>query len=535
MLAEPQFSSLPLLLESRRSGRLCNPRNMKQWENEMLFNFTKKPKDPKVGRRQFRNYAQRSIPFTALGTPHSEAVLAMDRQSSYVLCLGAKDETHASPGLALRFYGVPSPATIAKRGKAPMLQCIPLLHGIGDLTGEQGPAGAVVEETIFNGHGNVSPVSTPVTMLIAKDWNMGVALVRRRSIHGGTNDSQTDNTGVAVLFTLPRRNSPTTTVFTCRNIEIASQARNLLWMVDVVAKQNHNGDNSFVPRSVPGYLFCNDEGDGLRLTWSASQSFLSDTTRSTSTAPAIRPLKNAVSPASAILTLQNSWEKSVCDSTTGNLLPSSEGLSNDHDQICVVSEAYLHVDMLLAEILSKRKGISEKHPEFYFSLISLHNSGRIAKLAIVFNRKKKACSIGLFVNVDIIQGVFEELDWVQGPSKDSTALRAWCHTLGINRRMKQLRAGPYAVSPNQTVDWSRLVKERRGFDCDEEDDYDVAYWKDFVAGSKAKSLKPRSVPKLISMASLYKDCDIVSNEALLKCDPVLSMHARESPTQLRYG
>ncbi|KAL3900527.1 MAG: hypothetical protein SGARI_006222 [Bacillariaceae sp.] len=234
--------------------------------------------------------------------------------------------------------------------------------------------------------------------------------------------------------------------------------------------------------------------------------------------------------------MQNSWDESFCDSLTGEMLPSSDETSNTDDQLAVVGDAYLHIDVLLAAILSKRKNFSERHPEFYFSLVSV--VGRVANLVIVFNWKRKACSIGIFVNVDILTGFWEEGDWVKGKDMNSTSMRNWCHSLGINRRMEQLRAGPFSVTTEHSVDWSYLVREQKGVDHDSIDDFDAEFWKDFVLAEKAvgtESHQTRSAPKLVSMASIYPDCQIISNYALLKCKPVLSMHAKDAPVQLYYG
>jgi hypothetical protein len=100
-----QFISLPVLLEQRRSGIWT--RGAKKWQSEALLNFTKKPPDRTIGRRQWRPYAKSAsgVRFTQLGTPPSDAVLALERTGSYALSLGSKDEQYACPGLALRFYG----------------------------------------------------------------------------------------------------------------------------------------------------------------------------------------------------------------------------------------------------------------------------------------------------------------------------------------------------------------------------------------------------------------------------------------------
>ncbi len=105
ILADSQAtpSSIPILLEARRSGHWKG--RSKNWELRMLKNHIRKP-HPGHSRRQWRSFAQRAIPFTHLGTPHGDAVLAMDRQGSKVICLGSKDIWNAPLALALRLYGM---------------------------------------------------------------------------------------------------------------------------------------------------------------------------------------------------------------------------------------------------------------------------------------------------------------------------------------------------------------------------------------------------------------------------------------------
>jgi hypothetical protein len=90
---------LPLLLEERRLGN---------WKRRQAFWQTKALLTCHYGKtRQWRSFASRSIPFTHLDTPASDAVLALERSGSYVLSLGGKDgnDGSSSLALALRFYG----------------------------------------------------------------------------------------------------------------------------------------------------------------------------------------------------------------------------------------------------------------------------------------------------------------------------------------------------------------------------------------------------------------------------------------------
>lgn len=174
---------LPALLEERRSG-LKNARRIMCWQSKALFNFTKKPESEKHCRRQWRPFARRCIPFTKLGTPISDAVLALERRGSFVLSLGAKREGSNVPlSLALRVYGVPSPCGIQTSertvgrapGVTPLLATVPLLYD--DLLVNES-----AEETIFNFRRNVSPASTPVKVLISNDWNIGMAMFQPSNV-----------------------------------------------------------------------------------------------------------------------------------------------------------------------------------------------------------------------------------------------------------------------------------------------------------------------------------------------------------------
>jgi hypothetical protein len=200
---------LPLLLEERRLGN---------WKRRQTLWQTKALTCHDGGKtRQWRSFASRSIPFTHLDTPASDAVLALERSGSYALSLGGKDgNASSSLALALRLYGkdcnyvmmvycivlwrkkrattttiqdsymiivhctvgVPSPAAVQARsgsfGRAsttPLLQTTPLLHAIAPVDEES------LEESIFTFQRAVSPANTPVKVVISNDWRVGVALL----------------------------------------------------------------------------------------------------------------------------------------------------------------------------------------------------------------------------------------------------------------------------------------------------------------------------------------------------------------------
>ena len=140
------------------------------------------------------------------------------------------------------------------------------------------------------------------------------------------------------------------------------------------------------------------------------------------------------------------------------------------------------------------------------------------------------------VKIDLFCGLFVELDWVQSKGiKDTVSLQKWCNKLAINRRMKEMRAGPFSVEDKNSLDCTRLCRETFTFDNDEEDDYDESYWRDFVLGEAAEGKARRQAPKLVTLSSLYPCCDIITNHAIISFEPVKSIRAKDSPIQLVYA
>eukprot|EP00536_Pseudo-nitzschia_multiseries_P003013 jgi/Psemu1/322819/estExt_fgenesh1_pg.C_430015 len=591
----PLFRSLPILLEERRSGIRNSNSNSNsnsyyrrssssccsggrtrapelwrwRWRSETLSAFTKKPPGgAHIARRQWRGFAHRTIPFTALGTPTTDAVLAVERNADYLLSLGhhSCDEGGNHTGLALRFYGIHSRAAHAQAqahahahaqaqahaqqpnpgrhnrhrhshshrqqstrhaggaaNRAPLLQTTPLhpgTKGLPDRGSEQELS--IAEDSILDLQGDFSPSTTPVELLVSRDWK-------------------------------------------------------LLWSVESIPNQDATGTscNSEATGAIsslcetcfraPGYLLFIDEGDGFRLTWATEKCFLVDScledvsmdSRFGGAAVAARSAGvNIISPDSVC------WEETHCSVTTGEELgdatPANGKSKPSQAQVSIVKESFLHIDVLLVEILSKRKAISETNPDFCYSLISVNRGGRIADVVIAFARERKASSIGVFVKIDLFLGVFVELDWVQSKGKKNTVLlQKWCNTLATNRRMREMRAGPFSVSVSVegqktfAFDCTRLCKETFTFDNDEEDDYDESYWEDFVLEEEEANYsdgknqnqnqkqkqkqKRRQAPKLVTMSSLYPCCDLITNQAIICFEPVTSIRAKDSPIQLVYS
>jgi hypothetical protein len=586
-----QFRSLPLLLEERRRGRWRG--NQTRWQSEMLFNFTKKPVEKYIARRQWRSFAtnNQKIPFTQLGSPPSDAVLALERRGDYVLSLGTtNNDSHT--GLALRFYVICSTSSrkrqlqqmVARNNsginrsyinrnntfKAPLLQTTPLHHGMGEPN--QRDEDSISEDAILNLQRDFSPSTTPVELLISKDWKVGVALLHPSTAssvlqintpqeNSKDNSDAADQTASMVFFTLPRRQLSCKTylddgaaakdvgrIFEFSTVTLFSNdsRRKFLWCVECIPNKDDlshgtkkNLYNTYF--RAPGYLLFNDEGDGFRLTWASEECFLVSSVLEEVLMDShfVAYDRDSTTGVNILSQQNNSWVETRCDGMTGESIiydPSTNDKPSQA-QVGIVNESFLHIDVLLAEILSRRKGMSETHPDFCYSLISVNHIGRIAEFVIVFTRKKKSSSLGVFVKIDLFCGLFVELDWVQSKGiKDTVSLQKWCNKLALNRRMKEMRAGPFSVEEKNPLDWTRLSKETFGFDNDEEDDYDESYWRDFVQQGGANVGKPvRQAPKLVTLSSLYPCCDIITNYPIISCDPVMSIRAKDSPIQLAYA
>jgi hypothetical protein len=352
--------------------------------------------------------------------------------------------------------------------------------------------------------------------------------------------------GTLILFSLPRHqgnNARSAKVYQCVNVRVGADTsfspRNRLWRVEGIPRWRDAAGDSEQEQAfdlvcnLPGYLFFNDEEDGFRLTW-AMEEWNTDEGQCTGEIADSPLAKTGIDSAATIISHQDTWEVFYTDVHSGKRLPPPDNdESSAASGIGIVSEAFLHIDALLGEILDRRKGISETHPEFYYNLISVNNAGRVADLIITFIRKQKSGSLGVFIKVDLFTGRYQELDWVKSLGmKDTSALRSWCNTLALNRRMRQVRAGPYSIEAKHSIDWGRLCNDSY-FDYDKEDDVAPSFWRGYV--ENAESIMTKKPPKSISLSSLYPHCDLVTNKAITSCLPVASLQCKHSPVELVYG
>ncbi len=180
-----------------------------------------------------------------------------------------------------------------------------------------------------------------------------------------------------------------------------------------------------------------------------------------------------------------------------------------------------------------------------------------------------AASLALFVEIDLFDQSYSEHEWLQHPSKsDSTFLREWSKKLVIHKRMVEMRMGPFCVADdlsekmrclnsNLGVKTFESYNNHGGDDCEnedgnggvfiynEKDDIDAELWEPFVLqklhqqqqrqqrrGMKAEAI---DAPKDIAMSSLYKFCDVITNDAVVNRTPVSHISSRDFPLQICYG
>lgn len=422
---------------------------------------------------------------------------------------------------------ISSPSGILAKRKthtgATLLQTVPVLYEILDES---------LDDAIFNFRRGISPATTPIKILVSNDWRMGVAMVQPCNVW-----REEGRIGTLVLFSTPRCvNSLTSkvTIWQCSNVRMGADAsfsqRNLLWRVAEVPIVDQYATCIVETIRMPGYLFLHDEEDGFRLTW-ATEDWSNVDVSSLVSKLSDSSFSASIDSETPILTFETTWERFDSELWSGERILPMVGKPAGVNILC---EGFLHVQVLLNDILCRRKGMSEKHPsEFVYNLISITNGGRVAEIIITFIRTQRPGSLGVFVEVDLFSGIYQERNWVKNSnSRDPVTLRGWCNTLALNQRMKRLRLGPYSVQSSQAIDWSKLCIES-DFDPDQDDDFCPTFWGNYV--DSKEEIATRKPPKFISLSTLYQDCDLITNKAITDCIPAKALRGRDSPIELIYG
>ena len=210
------------------------------------------------------------------------------------------------------------------------------------------------------------------------------------------------------------------------------------------------------------------------------------------------------------------------------------------DSGIIAAEAYLSIEALLDDVRARRKEVffyNQHIPSFYYHLVSVDECGRFVTVVICFSNQaaqKRMLSIAVLVKVDIYTQCYQELEWAQqhGLQADPDRLQSWSEHFALHRRMKDLRIGPFSVSTTggvaNTRDLQFLVEDDHNY----EEDNKRHDWQEFLLLDRLEQQK--QFRKSISMATLYPDCEVLSNAAVRQEMPVQVIKCRSGNTELVY-
>jgi hypothetical protein len=553
-----RIQSHAMLLAQRERG--CWKGTTIYWQWEMLVSTDTTGPIDQPERRSWRSCAQQKIPFTALETPTSDAVLALESTGSYVLSLGThgdyrEDEVPRKggegPSLALRLYGIPSPSVLQRRKVrlqtsstvvAPLLLTIPL----GYDSDTNLPGSDVL------GHFNFASLVTtlPVKICLSNDWKMGVVLIWPWRF-------QHRNQGATlVIFPLVQTvhaYSNWVRTYTLENIDTATDSgslslRSLLWKVECIPFINEQscGDPYQLATHVldtPGYLHFFDESIGFLMTWVSDSANEHDQLSPISPSPFSQApkTKNIVSRSHST----SEWKEKFSDPRTGASMPKPKNLRRtDKGGISIRFTAHLRVYNLLEDLLLRRPNLVSNVPDrkLHYAIVSVTDSGKTVELAMAFEVGNNRGAVAVVLRVDILTQSYVEVKWwkrtdIQSDSvSDSVAdLSVWCKKLAAQLRMRQQRLGPYCVDPQHPPDWGPLCRNIF-VGLEAQDGWNPDIWGPLTRKLESKSHKfNRNDLVGLSHAALYPDCDLVDNEAVISHLPVFSMRCTSASTELVYG
>jgi len=434
-----------------------------------------------------------------LKTSPCDAVLGITYDGSILVAIGPSNKyNEGSMNVVLRFYGIPSPHALQSAvQKRKVLEGIlsPVLCSI--------PFARISSRENFDLYedGNGSKVD----IILAS--NIGIALITAQE----SDDIQ--NVGNLFIFSIPYPLSAysgngKTTTFVLQSSAVTIKAAKLATMKDVL------WPTSVIP--VPpiscqtgaldtlefdGYLLFNDEADGYRICW--IQLFGDNQGRTSSDSKNNQCSRLQYQADTSIISLpvlDVDWEPII-----NHFYDNHDG--NFHGFLTVKLMAYLHVDALLSDVLSRRLSsfTTRQLPNFSYSLISVE-SGRTVELVIVFQNNHISLelekgynppSLGVIVRLDLVTLSYEERCWTSLDADlcDDTLLSKWSASLSSIRRAT-------CFSKNGNIlakDWHEMGR------CN-------------------------------NHGSLYASfCDHFSNEAVLDMKPLRSLQSSASPVTLNYG
>jgi len=238
-------------------------------------------------------------------------------------------------------------------------------------------------------------------------------------------------------------------------------------------------------------------------------------------------------------------EVSVWDECWHDRLSGSAGEPGNEKELDIFYEGYIRIDALLSSVLETKNYFRRRSPaftDFYYNLVSVGNQGRTAVFVIVFANGtvgKGSTSFGVVLRLDLFSQHYDEIEWVQHPSRASPCLlQRWCNKLALNQRLREQRIGPFCVGANSNEQKSQnwpVPEGEANFDPNENANIEPEIWAEFVDSANLPGNKTLEYPKEIFFCSLYRDCDMITNQAVTAAKPVSHLDCCDGPVTLVYG
>eukprot|EP00977_Amphora_coffeiformis_P027258 scaffold34597_cov177-Amphora_coffeaeformis.AAC.26 len=505
-------NALPSLLFQRQYGSMTNAQ-LRTWQKRVLV--TAPPPAEKKDiidtlKESWRPFAARRVSFLDLGTPYSEALLAIDPSGSYMLTVSddvneqqrQQEDENETPTAFLSVRGVPSPARLQTKlsgppPPSPRLLSIPLDFA------SQGVKGRFSRRKIV--------------FSLCQDWRMGL-------VCWPTTSKLRDPAAHITVFPLPRclRHSDivigsykTTQTVSFPDVVQSMEGYNLLWEVEYVPKRG-SFDSKWKFQRQCGCLCTLRLFSELRLTWFTENGAAASPSIGCESPPVSDTERSSHSEDNIFSEVGTSiWSSALSQRLDGSLVDVTNNESTHRIQIA--KELCLNIDRLVSGILRRRPKLAKRYDEsqgirleWKSEVIDVFHEGRVLNLLIAFSPGSAKHPVAVVVSVDLLTQTYKELNWMKSTTVFS---HIDMRTLCANFRMKVLRCGPFGPGKSH----------------DDDDDLFVA-----ENGSPGLHYTNRNQEYcFMPLSALYADTQVVSNSNILCAVPRMIMKSR-SPVELVY-
>lgn len=505
-------NALPSLLYQRQYESKLSQAPVQSWQRRALVKTrTRSVSDKEEEQQQqgaavsWRPYATRRISFLDLGTPYTEALLALDPTGSFMLTMADQPSdaaavdannnrrrrhdvaANAAPTVFLCVRGVPSPAGLRttlgttsndlheqnhphrhhqQRPISPRLLTIPFYFAA-----QQGTVKGILGKR-------------KIVLSLLQDWRLGLCLchatnrpkhaaahvtvfplaraLRSSSRDDDGDDDDDNNNNNTRMMTI--RCFKTADLVSFAEVAGSMDGYNLLFEVDFVPDRSNNKALSFLRQC--GCLCVLRIHADLRLTWFVEQdaaiSFpLDKETHRDKMGDKETPAASSTSFFS--VGGQSFWRSAYSSRLDGVLLeapPTAIPNNVAPSRVEIAHECVLHLDLLVEDILQRRPKVAKRYEktgsqqqnhhrvQWKSEVIDVVHGGRVVNILLALSSGKAKHPVAVVVAVDLVTQSYRELNWMQ---TNTGFAHIDMRTLCANFRMKVLRCGPFA-SPSERTD-----------------------------------------------------------------------------------